>query len=169
MRTVIFPAFVALLMATFLDSSSAGEQRTVVGIPTLGRISGSQLSSVSGRKFHAFRAIPYARPPVGELRFQVRSILFSKSNFWAIGSYITNRSTFVLPNKKDPVPAKAWDDVLDASREGPICTQFNSITGEGFVHGQEDCLYLNVYTPQVKQANMFLSPRCPGFRLYSNV
>ncbi len=56
-----------------------------------------------------------------------------------------------LELKKDPVPAKPWDEgtLLDASREGPMCTQYNSILGEGFVHGQEDCLYLNIYTPRV--------------------
>ncbi|XP_046639314.1 venom carboxylesterase-6-like isoform X1 [Daphnia pulicaria] len=125
MRALKFQSlFITLLMAILSNFSSAGEQQQqpVVDIPTLGRLVGSQLSSASGRKFHAFRAIPYALPPVGDLRF------------------------------KDPIPAKSWDEVLDASREGPICTQFNSIMADGFVHGQEDCLYLNVYTPQLKTA-----------------
>jgi hypothetical protein len=30
---------------------------------------------------------------------------------------------------------------------------------DGFVHGQEDCLYLNVYTPQVKIVQHFFSPQ----------
>lgn len=45
---------------------------------------------------------------------------------------------------------KHWQgSVLDASKEAPTCPQFNSLVDGGFVHGQEDCLYLNVYVPQV--------------------
>jgi carboxylesterase type B len=68
-----------------------------------------------------------------------------------------------LYQKKDPVPAKPWDEVLDASREGPICTQFNSIMADGFVHGQEDCLYLSVYTSQVKIVQHAPLPRLSWF------
>ena len=34
-----------------------------------------------------------------------------------------------------------------------MCVQYNSIINQ--VRGQEDCLYLNVYTPQVIQINLF--------------
>jgi hypothetical protein len=74
MRALKFQSlFITLLMAILSNFSSAGEQQQqpVVDIPTLGRLVGSQLSSASGRKFHAFRAIPYALPPVGDLRFKV--------------------------------------------------------------------------------------------------
>ena len=48
---------------------------------------------------------------------------------------------------KDPEPAEEWVGVLDATREGPICNQFNFfINGFG---GTEDCLKLNVYTHDV--------------------
>jgi hypothetical protein len=72
------PLFIALLMivltlSTNYSSAEPDEQQPIVNVPTLGRIGGSQLSSSSGRKFHAFRAIPYAEPPVGNLRFNVRS------------------------------------------------------------------------------------------------
>ena len=72
------PLFIALLMLVLTlsanYSSAEPEEQPIVNVPTLGRIGGSQLSSSSGRKFHAFRAIPYAEPPVGDLRFKVRSI-----------------------------------------------------------------------------------------------
>lgn len=77
MRALKFQSlFLTLLSIAILsNSSSAGEQQQqqqpVVDIPTLGRLVGSQLSSASGRKFHAFRAIPYALPPVGDHRFKV--------------------------------------------------------------------------------------------------
>lgn len=57
---------------------------------------------------------------------------------------------FLYAVNKDPVPAKDWQgSILDASREGPKCVQFNSIVKDGLVLGQEDCLYLNVYVPHV--------------------
>jgi acetylcholinesterase len=36
-----------------------------------GRIKGHHLKSRKGREIFAFQGIPYAKPPVGELRFQV--------------------------------------------------------------------------------------------------
>ncbi len=80
MRALKFQSvFLTLLVAIFSNSPfSAGEQQQqqppVVDIPTLGRLVGSQLSSASGRKFHAFRAIPFALPPVGDLRFKVKKL-----------------------------------------------------------------------------------------------
>jgi hypothetical protein len=39
-----------------------------------GRLKGHRLTTRKGREIFAFQGIPYAKPPVGELRFQVRSI-----------------------------------------------------------------------------------------------
>lgn len=43
---------------------------------------------------------------------------------------------------QDPVPASPWDGDLDASELPPPCDQL-------VVLGREDCLYINVYTPEV--------------------
>ncbi|KAI9554675.1 hypothetical protein GHT06_019951 [Daphnia sinensis] len=116
-----FRFVLALIVFPFVCSSGGDP---IVNVPTLGRLRGSRMSSASGRTIDAFRAIPYAQPPVGDLRF------------------------------KDPVPAKDWQgSILDASREGPKCVQFNSIVKDGLVLGQEDCLYLNVYVPHVNGTN----------------
>jgi hypothetical protein len=48
---------------------------------------------------------------------------------------------------KDPVPVESWEGVLDASREGPTCVQFDFVSKE--IKGKEDCLALNVYTHTV--------------------
>ncbi|CAG7821884.1 unnamed protein product [Allacma fusca] len=80
-----------------------------------GKIRGYLMSSSEGRIIYAFESIPYAEPPVNNLRFQ------------------------------PPVPIKSWDKVLDATRLPPMCLQVNPSQLFRTV-GQEDCLYLNVYT-----------------------
>ena len=42
-----------------------------VKLPKLGGINGYYQKSANGRQVSAFEGIPYAQPPVGELRFQV--------------------------------------------------------------------------------------------------
>jgi acetylcholinesterase len=44
-----------------------------------GKIKGSYLSSSSGRNFLAFRGVPYAKPPTGELRLRVKFSLIEIS------------------------------------------------------------------------------------------
>nr|CAH0110476.1 unnamed protein product [Daphnia galeata] len=72
------------------------ERLPLVTIPKLGQVRGSKMVSVSGKMFYAFRGIPYAQPPVGDLRF------------------------------RDPVAARPWiGKIFDASQEGPTCVQFH--------------------------------------------
>ncbi|KYN16377.1 PREDICTED: juvenile hormone esterase-like [Trachymyrmex cornetzi] len=71
-------------------------------------------------RYFAFRGIPYAKPPVGELRF------------------------------KDPVPAEPWFGERDASKYGNIAVQVELVTHK--VIGNEDCLYLNVYTTKIESS-----------------
>ena len=64
-----------------------------------------------------FAGIPFAAPPVGSLRLRA------------------------------PEPAQPWPGVLDVSgRPRVVCPQLNYFQA-GIIEGQEDCLYLNVYTP----------------------
>ncbi len=70
-----------------------------------------------------FRGIPFAEPPVGDLRY------------------------------RPPQPAKAWPGVRDCGDFGPVCAQDTSIQLPLMAQdipaeaGSEDCLYLNVWTP----------------------
>ncbi|XP_075212150.1 juvenile hormone esterase-like [Lycorma delicatula] len=73
-------------------------------------------STLNKIKYYAFKRIPYAKPPIGSLRF------------------------------KDPQPADPWDGVLNNSRKVNKCIQID-ISGQ--LVGDEDCLYLNVYTTQI--------------------
>lgn len=90
-----------------------------------GQISGTRHSSSLFDSFFAFRGIPYALPPVGNLRF------------------------------RNPQPPQSWKGVRDGSRHASHCPNDDIIGREA--RGNEDCLYLNVYTTSLtgKRAVMF--------------
>ncbi|XP_069985949.1 venom carboxylesterase-6 [Penaeus vannamei] len=117
------------LIAVFLvaSSTSAAEEApkpppTVEVQLQQGVIEGLRNEAGDGRFFYSFKTIPFAQPPVGDLRFE------------------------------DPVPAEGWTGVRDGSAVTPKCPQLSIstyISGDRIVvEGQEDCLYLSVYTPQ---------------------
>ncbi|XP_070495495.1 para-nitrobenzyl esterase-like [Chironomus tepperi] len=92
------------------------QDRLTVTIPQ-GQLSGIRVSTgILQPAFWAFRGIPYAEPPVGQLRF------------------------------RNPVPHRGWGGVLDASNYGPSCPH-RPIAGMPMPNSNEDCLYLNVFTP----------------------
>ena len=64
-----------------------------------------------------FRAIPYAAPPVGPLRFHA------------------------------PAPPRPWTGVFNATSNGPSCPQRPSADPAGKASTDEDCLRLNVFAP----------------------
>uniref|UniRef100_A0A646QJ45 Carboxylic ester hydrolase n=1 Tax=Hemiscolopendra marginata TaxID=943146 RepID=A0A646QJ45_9MYRI len=65
-----------------------------------GAVLGEEMTGERGNRFFSFRGIPYAQPPVGNLRF------------------------------KAPVPVTSWKDLLNATRDGPSCPQGDLVTGE---------------------------------------
>ena len=51
---------------------------------------------------------------------------------------------------QEPIAVEPWNEtVFDASKEGPICIQYNNIAR--IITGVEDCLRLNIYTHEVKE------------------
>ncbi|KAF5288891.1 hypothetical protein FQA39_LY03770 [Lamprigera yunnana] len=109
----------SLLVTCFIVSShqsGAGPQVTV----QQGKIQGKYWTSRGGKKFSAFLSIPYAEPPLGDLRF------------------------------KAPVPGKAWNGTLDGTKDHPVCPQRNIYIRSETIEGKENCLFLNVYTPQLE-------------------
>lgn len=46
-------------------------KESTVTIPNIGQIRGLRMVSASGNIFYAYRGVPYAKAPTGELRFQV--------------------------------------------------------------------------------------------------
>ncbi|XP_063885791.1 pyrethroid hydrolase Ces2a-like isoform X2 [Scylla paramamosain] len=90
-----------------------------------GTLRGIQERSLGGHSFFSFYAIPYAKPPLGKLRFQ------------------------------DPVEEEAWTGVRNAFSYPEPCIQISfskhkvgDVSEENMI-GSEDCLYLNVFTPKL--------------------
>lgn len=115
-----YQSFLWLLLGCIclLDFAAAEVHAPVVKIKN-GTLSGLIMKTRRGREFASFRGIPYAIPPLGELRFE------------------------------PPKPAAAWTGVLSAKEDANICVQRNIYTYDDEVVGDEDCLYLNVYTPKL--------------------
>jgi para-nitrobenzyl esterase len=81
-------------------------------------VTGGQIRGVSLSKGGAvFKGIPFARPPVGDLRW------------------------------REPQPVTPWAGVRDATKFGPICAQKPTFMAPNAAEvASEDCLYLNVWT-----------------------
>jgi para-nitrobenzyl esterase len=102
-------AIVAIQIAAFLPFTAAAAPIQVDG----GRVEG-----VAEERMMVYKGIPFAAPPVGDLRW------------------------------RPPQPVKSWDGVLKADKYAPACPQVQfDIPILPKVATSEDCLYLNVWTP----------------------
>jgi len=107
----------AVTFAFAVWKMACSKQPAIIVDTAQGSVRGSKMKSKLGKKIFAFRGIPYAKPPLGELRFR--------------------RSE----------PAAAWSGVLNCRREAKKSYQPNVLLPDSpFRDGGEDCLYLNVYT-----------------------
>merc|ERR1711988_1104458 len=82
-----------MLLLILLVSAVQGEDVTVN--LSKGKLQGARLDYDFGQYYYAFKGIPYARPPVKELRF------------------------------KAPVEVGHWPDTLDVTEDGSLCPQFD--------------------------------------------
>ncbi|MFJ7587774.1 carboxylesterase/lipase family protein [Streptomyces sp. NPDC097617] len=101
---------------------SPGRDRTVVDLPA-GRLRGANEGGVA-----VFRAVPYAAPPVGDLRWRPAQ------------------------------PHAGWTGTRDATADGPSAPQMYVEGGDPVLGGHgsppfdEDCLTLNLWTPAADDA-----------------
>jgi len=93
--------------------------RPLVDVSNLGSVKGVFLEG--GEDISAFFGLPYAKPPIGELRWQRTKPL-------------------------DDMAYKTGFEARDTSEFGNCCMQGPRGQVGGFTYS-EDCLYLNVYTP----------------------
>jgi carboxylesterase type B len=99
-----------------------------------GKLRGSTGTNLRGETFLKFQGIPYAKPPLSELRFKVTLPPIGKFLFKII--------------LQSPQPPKKWSGVFDASKEGENCYSCDMYRPE-LVLGSENCLVLNVYTKKI--------------------
>lgn len=87
----------------------------------IGDVQGFTMKTIGGRDIYAFEGVPFAEPPIGRLRF------------------------------RNPVPKKWSSGIINSVPTGnKNCIQ-TDLSRFFAVTGDEDCLYLNVYTPEVDE------------------
>lgn len=103
--------FLVLLAALLFAAPAAAAPQVTIAQGTL--------SGASADGIDSYKAIPYAAPPVGELRWQA------------------------------PQPGPHWSGMRDATAFGPICPQHatEGLVARANLPQSEDCLSLNVWTP----------------------
>jgi para-nitrobenzyl esterase len=104
-------AAILIAMSVTVIPLSAADSGPVVATAA-GQVRGVQLDKGGA----AFKGIPFAQPPVGDLRW------------------------------REPQPAKSWTGVRDAAAFGAACAQNQG--GRMLESSSEDCLFLNVWTPE---------------------
>ncbi|XP_060832112.1 juvenile hormone esterase-like isoform X2 [Bombus pascuorum] len=93
--------YLFVLLISSLQYFIISSPRTFVVKTPSGPVRGLVLRTVwNSVKYSSFKGIPYAKPPLGDLRF------------------------------KPPVPKEPWKGVLNAFKEGNMCPQSNYITSE---------------------------------------
>jgi para-nitrobenzyl esterase len=114
-RAGLAPVLAAVLLASFLAGAAGAAPRVDT---RQGPVEGFTAKGVD-----QFLGIPYATPPVGDLRW------------------------------RPPQPAAAWSGVRQATTFGPACAQVTTLgVFAGPANANEDCLTLNVFTPKLGAA-----------------
>lgn len=91
-----------------------------------GLLKGQQIESAENGSYVSFKGVPYAKPPIGPLRF------------------------------KDPESPSSWEGIRNAWKDGENCPQADYMSDT--LTGNEDCLYLNVYSPLLPSPDVELIP-----------
>ncbi|CAL8091987.1 unnamed protein product [Orchesella dallaii] len=114
-----------ILKATFEEGTSPEGNKYVDLESTKGRVRGYIRNSRQGREYIAFYKVPYAQPPLNALRFL------------------------------DPEPVESWEGLRDTKEVAPECIQKEKYSDIIEAAGEEDCLYMNIYTPSVEKEEAY--------------
>ncbi|XP_046542685.1 acetylcholinesterase-like [Haliotis rubra] len=108
---------------------TSGAEEYVVRDTAYGQVRGIVKTVLGSKKVERYFRVPFAAPPVGELRFE---------------------------NPEEP---KSWEGILNATVKPPACPQTESewsyvhMHVPGYTDSDEDCLYINIYVPQTGGAD----------------
>ncbi|XP_036604060.1 pyrethroid hydrolase Ces2e-like [Trichosurus vulpecula] len=126
-KTSPLPKVLTLGLLGLLIQASGHHADDLIRTTESGQIQGTQVSVKEiDKAVNVFLGIPFAKPPVGALRFS------------------------------PPQPPDSWDNVRDATAHPPMCLQdiallekFNRLMqlNTPTTANSEDCLYLNIYVP----------------------
>lgn len=115
----------------FVIYACLAQNPITVTIPQ-GTLQGKETSLIRTQRIYAYLGIPYAEPPLVNLRF--------------------------APPQVDPLPS--WNDTRNATEFAKPCLQldeykpedmaFMGLISEAPIDSSEDCLYLNVFVPYGK-------------------
>ena len=115
-KKIILALLVAALLGAILAVFPGCGETNPVAQTKLGKVQGL----VGPQGILSFEGIPYARPPVGELRW------------------------------KPPQPPEPWSGTLMATEYGPVAPQtVDALEPSSQLEQSEDCLSLNVWTPGI--------------------
>ncbi|EDW02572.1 GH22070 [Drosophila grimshawi] len=107
-----------LLLLGNQATATLSHKSLIVCGSNLGCLKGIYMPGYQIKRFEGFLGIPYALPPVDELRFNYPK---------------------VMPKLQG---------IYNASTAKPDCIQKNYLLPTPLIYGEEDCLYLNVYRPE---------------------
>jgi para-nitrobenzyl esterase len=113
MKKLIYSAFVLMFPGAGIRAQGGGQG------PIVATLAGSVQGTIEASGIHSFKGIPYAAPPVGDLRF------------------------------REPQPVASWQGVRKTQTFGPRAMQLPIYDDMKFRSDgvSEDCLYLNVWAP----------------------
>jgi carboxylesterase 2 len=125
-------------VSSLIVSNALAASTSAVTLPTITTTQGYLRGSISNFRSGAtsYKGIPYAAPPVGDLRW------------------------------KAPEAASSWNGTLNATEFGPQCAQPSSSAGifsSGKESTSEDCLTLNIWTPTYDDISVITSKNLPVY------
>ncbi len=130
-KWILAAAVAVAAVMLYLSLRDTSSPPTAAEVTARGTKTGDLVGFVAPTGAHAWLGIPYAQPPVGELRWMA------------------------------PRPRTSWSGRREALMPGPMCMQFPSVlsgagltTNDGEPVGSEDCLYLNVWSPPFEPASV---------------
>lgn len=101
-------------LAVLVAVTFVGAQSDPIATVSGGQVRGTLLNKGGA----VFKGIPYAQPPVGDLRW------------------------------REPSPVKPWTGVREAKTFGAVCAQRSGQIPNAAEFSSEDCLFVNIWTPE---------------------